>query len=126
LDRCLLTAAIRCAPPQNRPLPAELLNCRGFLCEELRLLESKKVVLALGQIALNAVLNALLKNRVTIPKRSEIPFRHGGEWNLPGEVTLLSSYHPSRQNTQTGRLTRSMFHAIFDRASRLIEEAGRA
>ena len=113
LHQCLITAALRCAPPGNKPLPEEMNNCRGYLIRELRLAR-RKTVLALGQIAFRAFLNARRKMGEEPIKTLE--FRHGGEWLLPEGVLFLSSYHPSQQNTQTGTLTRPMFCDIFQRA----------
>lgn len=122
LKDCLITAALRCAPPLNKPLPEELDACRPYLRRELQLLERKRVIVVLGQIAFRAFLKAWTENGGRIPGDRALQFRHAGEWDLSGEVTLLSSYHPSQQNTQTGRLKRSMFHAVFRRARRLLPE----
>jgi uracil-DNA glycosylase family 4 len=122
LNDCLITAALRCAPPLNKPLPEELNTCRPYLCRELQLLERKRVIVVLGQIAFRAFLKAWTENGGGLPGDRALQFCHAGEWDLPGEVTLLSSYHPSQQNTQTGRLKRSMFHAVFERARRLLPE----
>jgi len=121
LTACLITAALRCAPPENKPLPGELDNCRAYLREELRLTESKRVVVALGQVAFQSFLKAWQENGEHIDGRKP-EFRHGGEWVLPGGLTLISSFHPSQQNTQTGKLTRPMFHAIFRRAREILEQ----
>lgn len=109
-----ITAAARCAPPANRPLPQELSACRPYLAEELRLLRSARVILALGRIAHEAVLRVL-----GVPLR-QAPFGHGAERVLPDGRILLSSYHPSRRNTQTGLLTPSLWEAIFRRARMLL------
>jgi len=122
LNNCLITAVLRCAPPLNKPLPRELDSCRPYLCRELHLLERKRVIVVLGQIAFRAFLKAWTENRGRIPGDRALQFRHAGEWDFLGEVTLLSSYHPSQQNTQTGRLKRSMFHAVFERARSLLSE----
>ncbi len=121
LRDCYVTAAARCAPPDNRPTPAELARCRPFLSQELRLLERARVVLALGRIGHEAWLRASGCWERLAP--SERPrFAHGAETRLPGGPVLLTSFHPSRQNTQTGRLTRSMWHAVFARAREILEE----
>jgi uracil-DNA glycosylase family 4 len=118
---CLITAAVRCAPPGNKPLPPELDNCRRYLRQELKLTEQKKVIVVLGQIALNAFLKAW--REMDAPRPAEFTgFRHGGEWKLSSSLTLISSYHPSQQNTQTGRLTRPMFHDIFKRARMILDQ----
>lgn len=110
LVRCRITNAVKCVPPENKPTPAETKTCMGaFLEKEVATMTSLKAVLALGQIAHVAVLDALKV------KRSKAPFGHGAENPLPNGVTLFSSYHCSRYNTNTGRLTEAMFHAVFDR-----------
>lgn len=121
LTDCYITAAIHCAPPANKPSPAELLACRPYLIEELALLRRVRVILALGGIAFRVILNALAQAGVLIPR--PLPrFGHGAESRLPGGRILLASYHPSQQNTHTGRLTRAMLHGIFRRAARLVRE----
>jgi uracil-DNA glycosylase len=119
LHQCLITAALRCAPPDNKPLPEEMINCRNYLVRELRLAEQRTVVIALGQIAFRNFLKARLEMGETAI--GSLKFRHGGEWILPEGVVLLSSYHPSQQNTQTGKLTRPMFYDIFRRARQIID-----
>jgi uracil-DNA glycosylase family 4 len=119
LLNCLITAAVRCAPPDNKPAPSELDNCRRYLRQELEWTEQKKVIIVLGQIALNAFLKAWRQTGAS-PPGELIKFRHGGEWKLSSSLTLISSYHPSQQNTQTGRLTRPMFHEIFKRAREIL------
>jgi len=121
LTACLVTAALRCAPPENKPLPEELDNCRRYLRQELRLIQSKRVVVVLGQVALRSFLKALRENGKPMSE-TKPEFRHGGEWALPGGLILISSFHPSQQNTQTGKLTRPMFHAIFRRACEILEQ----
>ena len=110
-----ITAAARCAPPGNRPLPAELSACRPYLAEELHFFRSARVILALGRIAHEAVL------RVAGLRPREAPFGHGAEHVLPDGRILLDSYHPSRQNTQTKLLTRALWHAIVRRARKLTD-----
>ncbi len=119
LDDCIITAALRCAPPENKPLARELANCRHFLQEELQLLENVRVIIALGQIAFRSVLLTLKRLEITIPEPSP-RFYHAAEWRLENGTTLIASYHPSRQNTQTGKLTREMFHAVFLRARKIL------
>jgi len=115
-----VTAAARCAPPGNRPTPAELARCRPFLAAELGLLRRARVVLALGGVAHDAFLRAadLWEAR---PARAPPRFAHGAESVLPAGRVLVASYHPSRQNTNTGRLTRPMWHAVFRRVRRLLD-----
>ncbi len=122
LTDCFITAALRCPPPANKPLPAELVDCRRYLCREIELLNSARVFLALGHIAFGAFLKAWAESGHRLPD-PEPHFRHGGEWLLPGGSTLLASYHPSQQNTQTGRLTRPMFDSVFRKARRLLGRA---
>ncbi len=109
-----VTAAGRCAPPQNKPASAELERCRPFLAGELRLLESVRVVVTLGHIAHEGWLKAS-GAWAALPPRERPRFAHGAECEVAGR-TLIASYHPSRQNTNTGRLTRAMWHAVFARA----------
>jgi len=117
LRNCLITATVRCAPPANKPLPEEIRNCRDYLLREFAVLHRRKVVVALGGIAFRACLEVLQECGCALP-RPPPRFTHGGEWPLEG-VVLVSSYHPSQQNTLTGRLTRPMFHNIFRRAAEL-------
>ena len=122
LTACLVTAALRCAPPENKPLPEELGNCRGYLRQELRLIQSKRVVVALGQVAFRSLIRELRENG-ELMRGIKPEFRHGGEWVLPGGLVLISSFHPSQQNTQTGKLTRPMFHLIFRRAREILQDS---
>lgn len=113
LTDCYVTAAVRCAPPDNKPTPIELEHCRPFLLEELTLLREVRVIVALGQIAFRACLDALKAHG--IPLLTPRPrFRHGQITVLQPDLVLVTSYHPSQQNTQTGRLTEAMFQRIFD------------
>lgn len=109
--------ACRCAPPDNKPAPAELAACQPFLEQELALLGQVKVVLALGRIAFERYLRLLKGRGVNVGKPA---FAHGAEYRLGGPV-LLCSYHPSRQNTNTGVLTQSMWADVFARARELID-----
>jgi len=120
LNDCLVTAVARCAPPKNKLTAGEIGNCRNYLKKELELALDKKVVLTLGQVAFQTFLK-LWRKPSGKPRSQEMKFLHGGEWILPGRLYLLSSYHPSRQNTQTGRLTRSMFHSVFRRARAILD-----
>ena len=117
-----ITAAARCAPPGNKPLPEELANCAPFLERELEGLKDVRVVVALGRIGFEAYLN-YLKRRKLIASKKEYGFGHGAEYPLPDGRVLLASYHPSNQNTQTGKLTREMFRRIFKRARQLADES---
>jgi uracil-DNA glycosylase family 4 len=120
---CLVTAVARCAPPKNKLLADEILNCRDYLKKELELVLDKKVVLALGQVAFQTFVRLYQGSGWRIDGMN-LKFRHGGEWILPGGLHLLSSYHPSRQNTQTGKLTRMMFHGVFRRARAILDASG--
>lgn len=114
LTDCYITAAARCAPPDNRPTREELDRCRPYLQAELDLLTSVRVVLALGQIGWENWLRAAgWWERLGTSQRPQ--FAHGAETVLPNRMILVSSYHPSRQNTNTGRLTRPMWHSVFER-----------
>ena len=117
---CYITAAVRCAPPGNKPIPNELATCRPYLVEEIRLLRHVRVIVALGRIAFDAFLKAWVDvgRPLPIPRPA---FGHGVMVKLPEGVWLLASYHPSQQNTQTGRLTPAMFQRIFARARRALE-----
>jgi uracil-DNA glycosylase family 4 len=114
-----ISAAARCAPPDNRPLPEELRNCAGYLEEELAILRPR-AVLALGAIAFHAYLRLLVKQGL-LTSRSAYIFSHGAEFKLPGDLPhLFASYHPSQQNTQTGRLTPAMFESVLRRIRRVV------
>jgi uracil-DNA glycosylase family 4 len=112
-----ITAAIHCAPPGNRPLPGEMARCARYLRAELGLLRRVRVVVALGRIGFDAYLRASLAVGRPAP-RPRPRFGHGTAVELPWGVTLLCTYHPSRQNTQTGKLTWPMFDAVFGEARR--------
>jgi uracil-DNA glycosylase family 4 len=117
---CYVVAAVRCAPPDNKPTPDEFDACREYLLEELRLLSRVRVVVALGKIAFDQYLKAC--RVMGRPAASPAPrFHHAAVVRLPWGVTLIGSYHPSQQNTFTGRLTRPMFHRVFQLARRLVE-----
>ena len=117
LKNAWITAAVRCAPPDNKPTPDEFRNCRPYLERELDLLPQVKVVVALGRIAFDAYLS-ILKDRGTIRSRAPFVFGHNREFHTaPGDPVLLSSYHPSQQNTSTGKLTEEMLRGVFERAA---------
>jgi uracil-DNA glycosylase family 4 len=125
LHDAYITAAARCAPPGNKPTPRELANCRPYLEEELRLLSEVTVVLALGRVAFESYLKAAGWWERQRP--AERPrFAHGAEARLPDGTVLLASYHPSRQNTHTGRLTRAMWYAVFERVRARVGGGNRA
>ena len=112
LENCRITNAVRCVPPKNKPLGAEVLACRSFLREEIASLFKLRIILALGTLAHGAVLAALGK------KKNAYKFRHNHFYNIKGinggEVILADSYHCSRYNTNTGRLTESMFESVLE------------
>ena len=112
---CYITAAVRCAPPDNKPLPSELANCAPYLDRELAIVKRVNVVVALGKIAFDSYLNLLRRDGV-IASRAGYIFRHAAEYPMPNGITLLASYHPSNQNTATGKLTAKMFENVFRRA----------
>jgi len=112
LRRCYITAALRCAPPANKPLPQELRNCQPYLESELEFLGRVRAVLALGRIGFDRYLS-VVGEKADLPPRSKMPFGHGASYGLPGGLPrLFASYHPSQQNTQTGKLTREMMHNV--------------
>jgi uracil-DNA glycosylase family 4 len=114
-----ITAAARCAPPDNKPLPEELANCAPYLDREIEGLRKLQVVVALGKIGFDAYLN-YLKRRGLLKNKAPYDFAHGAQYEMPDGKILLASYHPSNQNTQTGKLTRKMFVEIFKEAARLV------
>jgi uracil-DNA glycosylase family 4 len=113
-----ITASLRCAPPANKPTPVETARCRPYLLEELRLLRRVRVVVALGKIGWDAYLRARRAMGQGVPR--PLPrFGHGAHAGMPDGITLLGSFHPSQQNTFTGKLTRPMLRAVFAQARRL-------
>ena len=119
LKNTYIGATIRCAPPANKPLPSEIENCQGYLIRELEILRPK-AVLALGRIAWDAYLQ-ILKERGWIASRAAFRFAHGAEEDLPGEGgRLFGVYHPSQQNTQTGRVTPAMYQQVLRRVRRFL------
>ena len=108
LRGCRITNAVRCLPPQNKPEPAEIRNCNGYLTGELTALPQGAAIMALGTIAHQAVLTALGL------RKSSLAFAHGARHELPDGLTLFDSYHCSRYNTQTKRLTTVMFETVVD------------
>ncbi|HTW31142.1 MAG TPA: uracil-DNA glycosylase [Candidatus Sulfotelmatobacter sp.] len=121
LTNLYITAAVRCAPPDNKPLPSELAACSTFLDRELAGLENLKVIVALGKIGFDAYLNYLKRGDLLASKKAYI-FKHGARYAMPNGKVLLASYHPSNQNTQTGKLTREMFVKIFQEAARIADQ----
>ncbi|MFQ5788947.1 MAG: uracil-DNA glycosylase [Acidobacteriota bacterium] len=125
LSDAFITAAARCAPPGNKPTAEEFARCQGYLVGELQLLRGLRVVVALGRLAFDRFLAAwrALGRVVPSPKPR---FAHGSSVLLAGEVLLLGSYHPSQQNTFTGKLTRPMFHRVFRKARQALQSMDRA
>jgi uracil-DNA glycosylase family 4 len=115
-----ITAAVRCAPPDNKPLPSELAHCAPYTDRELAALGNLRVVVALGKIAFDAYLEVLRRHE-TILRKSDYTFGHSAEYAMSNGITLLASYHPSNQNTATGKLTATMFESVFVRARQLVE-----
>jgi uracil-DNA glycosylase len=120
LRNLFITAAARCAPPDNKPLPQELANCATYLDREIEGLKKVKVIVALGKIGFDAYLN-FLRRRGLLQSKAAYLFAHAAKYDLPDGKILLASYHPSNQNTQTGKLTRPMFLNIFKQAARLAD-----
>jgi uracil-DNA glycosylase len=146
LTNLYITAAVRCAPPDNKPLPQELAECAYFLDRELDGLKEVKVVVALGKIGFDAYLNYLKRRTQSEAAKASTPaqaagrpshgsigqesggfirksylFKHGASYRMPDGKMLLASYHPSNQNTQTGKLTRKMFVEIFKQAAKFAD-----
>ncbi|HWZ44467.1 MAG TPA: uracil-DNA glycosylase [Candidatus Saccharimonadales bacterium] len=124
LKDAYITAAVRCAPPQNKPAPEEIANCADYLDRELALLKRVRIVVVLGKIGFDAYLSYLKRGGV-IASRSGLDFGHGERYEISNGHILLCSYHPSQQNTLTGKLTEKMFLKIFIDARKLIEKQGR-
>jgi uracil-DNA glycosylase family 4 len=113
-----VSSVARCAPPGNKPTPEELRNCAPLLDEELSLLRNLRVVVCLGRIAFDGLL-AHAQRTGSLPQRSIFSFGHGAEYTLPNGKSVICSYHPSLQNTNTGKLTHSMLLKAFMRAREL-------
>lgn len=123
LTDAYISAAVRCAPPDNKPLPEEIRTCRPYLERDLELLRNLKVVVALGRLAFDVYLT-ILRDQGKIVRRSDFVFGHNTEHRTgPGQPVLISSFHPSQQNTSTGKLTEAMFRAVFLRARRFLDQA---
>lgn len=113
-----ITAAVHCAPPDNKPTREEFAACRTYLVRELALLRQVQLVIALGALAFDAFLAAHAESGRPLP-RPRPKFAHGAQWTL-GDLTLLGCYHPSQRNTQTGFLTEEMFDSVFALARRML------
>jgi len=121
LQNAYITAAARCAPPDNKPRPQELLNCRPYLEREVEILKPR-AVLALGKIGWDVYLG-ILKHQDLIISRATYPFAHGAEADIPGAgARLFGVYHPSQQNTQTGKVTLAMYAKVLRRIQRFLEK----
>jgi uracil-DNA glycosylase family 4 len=118
LEGAWISAVVRCAPPANKPTPEEQRNCAPWLDEEIRLMRELRVVVCLGKIAFDGFLGHQLRAG-KLKSRAGFIFGHGKEYALPGGLTLIASYHPSLQNTNTGKLTRPMLLGVFNRAREL-------
>jgi uracil-DNA glycosylase family 4 len=119
LKHTYIAAAVRCAPPANKPLPSEILHCRGYLERELEILRPR-AVLALGKIGWDAYLE-ILKQRKQIASRAAYRFSHGAECTFAEDLPrLFGVYHPSQQNTQTGRVTEAMYAEVLNRIRGLL------
>lgn len=114
-----ITAAVRCAPPQNKPTPEEIRNCSEFLDREFAALKKVKVVVVLGRIGFEAYLNYLKRCGLLVSK-AEYRFAHNARYDMPDGRVMLCSYHPSMQNTLTGKLTEKMFLDVFVTARKLL------
>jgi uracil-DNA glycosylase len=124
LLRCYITAVLRCAPPANKPLPQELKNCQPYLESELKCLGRVRAILALGRIAFDRYLS-VIREQVDLPPRAQMPFAHGASYELPGGLPrLFASYHPSQQNTQTGKLTRAMMRQVLVEIDKYLRVSG--
>ncbi len=119
LQDAYITAAVRCAPPLNKPTPEEIANCSHHLDRELALMKNVKIVIVLGRIGFDAYLNHLKRSGV-ISSKAGFTFGHNLHYKLPNGRILLCSYHPSMQNTNTGKLTEQMFFEVFKKARKLL------
>jgi len=120
LQQAYITATVRCAPPDNKPMPQERTNCLPYLMREVDLLENISVIVALGKIAFDSYLVSRQHMGLELPKPRP-SFGHGAGCLLPDGKILVASYHPSQQNTQTGRLTKEMFEGVFSTVRQLVD-----
>ena len=123
LSDLYITNAVKCLPPENKPTPDEFRTCRPFLAQELASLSRLKVIILLGQGAFKSYL-ALLKEKGVIRRLSDLPFAHGARYSLPGSVPFVASYHTSRYNVQTGRITQEMFLDLLADVRRMADGYG--
>jgi uracil-DNA glycosylase family 4 len=122
LTNAYITAVVRCAPPANKPYRTETEACRTYLVRELEALENLRVVVALGKIGFDGFLTAWATSGAEVSKPKP-KFAHLAQYQLAEGLNLIASYHPSQQNTFTGRLTRQMFHGVFREAIKLLDVA---
>ena len=121
LKNCFITATCRCAPPKNKLEPSEIRNCRPYLLEEFQLLLNVKVIVGLGRIGFDSVVKCFEELRwATFRKKPA--FGHGVAYEINKRSVLLGSFHPSQQNTFTGKLTQRMFDSVFQRAAKLVQQ----
>jgi uracil-DNA glycosylase family 4 len=119
LINCWITAVIHCAPPQNKPTTQEIENCHEYLLDELKILKEVKVILALGKVAFESVV-AAMKELKFLQQKEKFKFAHGAELQTNNGKIIIASFHPSQQNTFTGRLTKPMFDGIFMQIDKLL------
>jgi uracil-DNA glycosylase family 4 len=119
LRDAFIAAAVRCAPPDNKPTPSEIAACHAFLVEEAAALPRVEVIVGLGRIAFDAAWRLLADRGIEVRPRP--PFGHDLAYTTDGGYTVIGSYHPSRQNTNTGKLTQPMLEAVFRRAREILE-----
>lgn len=122
LTDAYITAAVRCAPPQNKPAPSEISNCSTFLDREIASLKNLRIIVVLGRIGFDAYLSHLKRRGLPVSK-TKIAFTHGADYEMPDGRILLCSYHPSQQNTQTGKLTEKMFLEVFLKVKKMLERS---
>lgn len=130
LKDCYISAAVHCAPPANKPLPEEIKTCRCYLIREVECLTELRVVVALGRLAFDAAI-AVMGAAAPVggaagPRTRRPGFSHGATCDLAGGLSMIASYHPSQQNTFTGKLTEPMFDAVFNAARSLLTARNRA
>jgi uracil-DNA glycosylase family 4 len=119
LNDCYVTAVVRCAPPANKPTKDEIQNCQSYLSEELQMFKRVRIIVALGKIAFDWTVDSLKTLDLYHPERSP-KFAHGAKYQINDNLILIASYHPSQQNTFTGKLTHKMFDEIFSLTKNLI------
>lgn len=128
LKDCYITAVVRCAPPANKPTKDEIENCQSYLLSELEIFKNLRVIVALGKIAFDWTIDSLSRRhgfakKTWNKKFDKLPtFTHGAKYQIDERLTLIASYHPSQQNTFTGRLTHAMFDSVFQSARDLVKE----